>query len=103
MNDQQGVELEKPKVSKEKLQKAERPKSVEQLIYIGPNLPGGRLSKNTVFRGGLPVYLNDLLEQQPSIKDLIVPVSETAAAQEKTQMSGTPEFIAYQNLMTLRG
>ncbi|OBZ08254.1 hypothetical protein A7975_27375 [Bacillus sp. FJAT-26390] len=83
--------------------KTEKTEPVEQLIYIGPNLPGGRLSQYTVFRGGLPVYLSDLLEQQPSIKELIVPVAETAATQAKTNMSGTPEYIAYQNLMTLRG
>lgn len=103
MKDQQSVEQENPKAPKERQTKTDKPESVEQLIYIGPNLPGGRLSQYTVFRGGLPVYLNDLLEQQPSIKDLIVPVAETSSTQVKTLMSGSPEYIAYQNLMTLRG
>jgi len=102
MNDQQGAEQEKPKAPKERLPKPEKTEPVEQLIYIGPNLPGGRLSQFTVFRGGLPVYLTDLLEQQPSIKDLIVPVAETAAMQAKALQTGTLESIAYQNLMTLR-
>lgn len=99
MNDQKD-EME-PQAPKSK--KAPKPAPIEQLIYIGPNLSGGRLSQNTVFRGGTPAYMQDLLEQHPSIKDLIVPVAETAAAHAKTQLSGTPEYIAFQNLTSLRG
>jgi hypothetical protein len=77
-------------------------KADEQFIYIGPNLPRGRLTQFTVFKGGTPDYLSDLLEQHPQIKDLIVPVASTNDAQSKSQQSGTAEFESYQTLKALR-
>ncbi|GEB35306.1 hypothetical protein [Brevibacillus parabrevis] len=69
-----------------------------QLIYVGPNLPGGRLMQYTVFRGGVPEYLTDLFEKQPAIRQLIVPVRDLAAAQAKTGTPGTLEHALYQQV-----
>lgn len=71
----------------------------EQLIYIGPNLPGGRLSRFTVFRGGIPLYLKDLL---PKISKLIVPVAALSEALARVEKAGTAEYQAYQALITSR-
>lgn len=68
-------------------------------IYLGPNLPGGRLLQSTVFRGGIPVYLQPLLVEQPDVAALIVPVDEMAGAQARIVQTGTPEYVAYQSIL----
>ena len=70
----------------------------EQLIYCGPNLLGGRIMKYTVFRGGIPVYLNDLLEELPDIRELIVPISKLTDVQAKTLKQGTREYQLYNDI-----
>ncbi|QWU15679.1 hypothetical protein SAMN04487895_12724 [Paenibacillus sophorae] len=68
-------------------------------IYLGPNLPGGRLMQSTVFRGGIPAYLADTLAAQPEINDLIVPVDEMSGVQARIVQKGTAEHAAYQTLL----
>ncbi|MGG4447631.1 hypothetical protein [Brevibacillus porteri] len=70
----------------------------DQLIYVGPNIPGGRLMQYTVFRGGVPEYLNDLFEKQPAIQQLIVPVKELVAFQSQVGTPGTLEHTLYQQV-----
>ncbi|BFH15916.1 hypothetical protein WJ0W_003282 [Paenibacillus melissococcoides] len=72
--------------------------TIEQLIYVGPNLPGAGLSRFTVFREGVPAYLADVLEKQPAIKILIVPVAEMSATMTRVATPGTLEHSAYQEL-----
>ncbi|MEC0237751.1 hypothetical protein P4H71_25885 [Paenibacillus kribbensis] len=67
----------------------------EQLIYIGPNLPGGRLAKSLIVRGGFPAYLEDVAEKVPEIRQLFVPVSELAASKVALAMPGSALQIAY--------
>ncbi|OKP97782.1 hypothetical protein [Paenibacillus sp. P46E] len=74
-------------------------KRIAPLIYVGPNLPGGRLLQSTVFRGGIPVYLQPLLKEQPYVSALIVPVDEMSGVQEKIVQTGTAEFVAYQAIL----
>lgn len=68
------------------------------LIYLGPNLPGGRLMRSTVFRNEIPAYLEKLIDEQPAIAELIVPVKEMAALQANIAMKGSAPHTAYQNL-----
>ncbi|KAF6636507.1 hypothetical protein H6F38_04510 [Paenibacillus sp. EKM208P] len=67
----------------------------EQLIYIGPNLPGGRLAKYFISLGGFPGYLNDLAEKVPEIRDLFVPVAELSTANVALREPGTNQNIAF--------
>lgn len=69
---------------------------VPPLIYLGPNLPGGRMLHSTVFRGGIPEYLKPLLEERPDVAELIVPVEEMAGVQARISQKGTAEHAAYQ-------
>lgn len=78
---------------------ATEPERVAPLIYLGPNLRGGRLLQSTVFRGGIPVYLQPLLAEQPDVAALIVPVDEMAGAQARIIQTGTPEYGAYQAIL----
>ncbi|MFU1797376.1 hypothetical protein ACM1RC_26155 [Paenibacillus azoreducens] len=84
--------------------KQEKPRSeaqneqTKQLIYVGPNLPGGRLSRFTVFMGSIPKHLDDLLEKQPEIEHLIVPVEELSRALARVNAPGTLEHSTFQYL-----
>ncbi|MBB6670502.1 hypothetical protein [Cohnella nanjingensis] len=68
-------------------------------IYLGPNIPGGRLLQSTVFRNAIPAYLQPLIQEQPDIGALIVPVSDMADVQNRIVQTGTAEYVAYQNLL----
>lgn len=53
----------------------------EALIYIGPNLPGGKLFQFTVFKAGvLPKHTQDLKESCPALKFLFIKVSSLSKA-----------------------
>ncbi|MDF9845563.1 MULTISPECIES: hypothetical protein [unclassified Paenibacillus] len=78
---------------------AEVAERVTPLIYLGPNLPAGRLLQSTVFRGGIPAYLEPLLVEQPDVAALIVPVDEMSSAQARIVQAGTPEYVAYQAIL----
>jgi len=85
-------------------EKSTRPRAfsqgkVERLIYCGPNLPGGKLTKYRVFKGGIPEYLNELIDKCPEIKMLFVPVAELTRANRAVDTKGTPEQIAYEKVM----
>lgn len=69
------------------------------LIYLGPNLPGGRLLQSTVFRGGIPIYLQSLLDEKPDVAALIVPVDEIKGVEARIVQKGTSEYMAYQALL----
>lgn len=68
-------------------------------IYLGPNLPGGRLLQSTVFQGDVPKYLLPLLDGSPDVAALIVPVSDMSVIQGRIIKAGTPEYAAYQRLL----
>ncbi|OAZ43335.1 hypothetical protein [Paenibacillus polymyxa] len=67
----------------------------EQLIYIGPNLPGGRLAKYFISLGGFPAYLSDISDKVPAITELFVPVTDLSAAKVAMDQPGTTHNIAY--------
>lgn len=77
----------------------------EQIIYCGPNIPGGILQQYTVYKGSLPSYLNELFEKCPAIKRLFVPIEEFAKAEIAIKTKGTPEHSAFQEVLqfTLKG
>ena len=67
----------------------------EQLIYIGPNVPGGMLQRYQVFRGGKPEHLKDLFEKCPALQGLFVQVTDLAVAEKALGMAGTVENTLY--------
>jgi hypothetical protein len=75
------------------------PEKVVSRIYMGPNLRAGRLLQSTVFRGGIPAYLQPLLDELPDVASLIVPVDEMSGVQAKIVQVGTPEYGAYNAIM----
>lgn len=71
----------------------------ESLIYCGPNIPGGVLQRYTVFRGGLPIYLEELFEKCPAIKLLFVPVEDLARMEKAIAVKGSPENIYFNEVL----
>ena len=67
----------------------------EQLIYIGPNVPGGMLQRYQVFRGGKPEHLKDLFEKCPELQGLFVQVTDLAVAEKALGTAGTVENTLY--------
>ena len=67
----------------------------EQLIYIGPNVPGGVLQRYQVFRGGKPEHLKDLFEKCPALQGLFVQVTDLAVAEKALGTAGTVENTLY--------
>lgn len=64
-----------------------------QMIYIGPNLSGARLIHATVFRGGYPEYIKDILNQHPWFRNLFVPVGFYADSMKLVRTKGTALYI----------
>jgi hypothetical protein len=77
----------------------EEAKPVDRLIYVGPPLPGGKLNSFSIFKGGIPKYLDALIKEQPDLSALIVPVGEFARAREEVNTLGTALHAAYQNVL----
>jgi len=67
-------------------------------IYIGPTLPGGVLSANTIFKNGLPPHVEQLQQERPEIKNLIVPVSDLSGARQRIAGHGK-EAQAYREIV----
>lgn len=68
----------------------------KQMMYVGPNIPGGRLRSGQVFKGGYPPWCADLFEERPEIKELFVPVFEVMRVQKKLKEPGSNEARLYQ-------
>jgi len=71
----------------------------QQLIYVGPNLPGGRLSRFRVFREGIPPYLDDIIQDNPDLERLIVPLDIFPDVVKRVETPGTIEHAAATKLM----
>lgn len=76
--------------------RVEELKPVDQLIYVGPPLPGGRLNSFSIFKGGVPKHLDGLIKQYPELAVLIVPVGELTRAKKDVNTPGTTLYAAYQ-------
>lgn len=91
---------EQPQKPKTKVREKKSPQSAPSAtIYIGPTLGRGKLMQNTTFRGELPARVKALIEENPKLARLIVPVAKLAEASKRAATPGTPEYSAVQNLM----
>ncbi len=58
-------------------------------IYIGPSLSGARLSHATVFSGGYTVPVKELIDKNPWLERLFVPVSQYTEKMKELSTKGT--------------
>lgn len=82
-----------------KLGKPEQLEQPEQLIYCGPNIPGGMLQRYAVFKGGVPVHLGGLFDKCPAIKLLFVPVANLSRVERAIETKGTPENAYFNEIL----
>ena len=73
--------------------------SREQLIYIGPNIPGGVLQRYQVFWGGIPEHAKQIIEKCPAVKSLFVPVDGFAAAEQEISKAGSANNAMFKEIL----
>lgn len=67
--------------------KAVRKKKTEPRVYVGPTLPG--LAHLTIFRGeSFPAHVAEVIEKNPAVRGLIVPVSQLSEAVKAVSRKG---------------
>jgi len=75
----------------------------KQFVYIGPSVPNGSLIRNSIFSGELEKiesHLSSVLAQFPKVKNLIVPISQLAAASIEIEQSGNALNRYYKELIS---
>ena len=78
-----------------------------KLIYVGPQLPRGRLKTNTIFEGATREQiiaspeLAEVLKRYPLVKNMLVPVSKLAEAKQKIQAGGNALHKFYTDIASL--
>ncbi|WP_312523534.1 hypothetical protein [Anaerospora sp.] len=83
--------------SKQSKQKA--PAKAERLIYCGPNLPGGLLQRNVIFKGGISPHLKAVTSKCPEIKALFVKPEDLSRVNTALGQQGSLENLRYQAVM----
>ena len=74
------------------------PAKPERFIYCGPSLPGGLLQRYTIFKGGMPGHLNDVIGKCPAIKSMFVPPARLQAVTAAIQATGSLENLQYKEI-----
>lgn len=64
-----------------------------QMIYIGPNLSGGRLAHATVFSGGYPPHVAELINAHHWMALLFVPVEQYTEKLTERNRKGTALYL----------
>ncbi|NNV06215.1 hypothetical protein ETC03_07110 [Geobacillus sp. MMMUD3] len=73
---------------------SEQPKP---LVYIGPSLPGGLLTRYTIFSNGIPAHLQGYCEECLSFKQLFVPPERLALAENNLKDPTSAESVFYRD------
>ncbi|MBP1924594.1 hypothetical protein J2Z76_000447 [Sedimentibacter acidaminivorans] len=73
-------------------------KNIETLVYCGPSF-AGRLQQFSIYKNGIPPYIDKEMEKCPSISKLFVPISKLAITREKLRNQGSKENQLYQNIL----
>lgn len=84
-------------MTKVKEKRDTKTKEEQQLIYCGPNI-GLKLSKNTVYVGGIPKTIEKEIKECEEIKKLFVPIAKYVETKEKITEDGTIENLLYRTV-----
>ncbi|WP_113673752.1 hypothetical protein [Vallitalea guaymasensis] len=79
-------------------------KTYNHFTYIGPSLPGGKLKRNVVLCGSreeIKTYYQDVIEEYPPVKHLIVPVEKLGESREKVKQPGNILHKYYGDIINL--
>jgi hypothetical protein len=89
------VEQEKQEQKEEVVVEQEKADHQEALIYVGPSLPGGLLTKYTTFTNGISEHLKSHFEECPAFKQLFIPVSKLPAVENRLKDVTSAESVFY--------
>lgn len=74
----------------------------EALIYVGPTLRGGVLSRYSVFKHGeLPPHVKEIADEHKCIKSLLVPVSKLAQIENRLLDKTSVEAVRFAEAQTV--
>lgn len=78
----------------------------EKLVYVGPQLPRGRLKTNKIFEGTREQIIAspemaEVLKRYPLVKNMLVPVSKLAEAKQKIAAGGNALHKFYADIASL--
>ena len=87
-------------------QDAPQAEEAEKLVYVGPQLPRGRLKTNRIFEGTREQILAspemaEVLKRYPLVKNMLVPVSKLAEAKQKIAAGGNALHKFYADIASL--
>lgn len=90
----------------EAVQNAPQEAEPEKLVYVGPQLPRGRLKTNKIFEGTRDQILaspemEEVLKRYPLVKNMLVPVSKLAEAKQKIAAGGNALHKFYADIASL--
>lgn len=80
--------------------KTTTPAAPEQVVYVGPNIPGV-IRQDSVFTGGIPAHLTEKIKAIPAIEGLIIPLDSFAEARKERQ-SGKGRIAKIYNLVATK-
>lgn len=91
---------------KDTAQDAPQEAEPEKLVYVGPQLPRGRLKTNKIFEGTRDQILAsqemaEVLKRYPLVKNMLVPVSKLAEAKQKIAAGGNALHKFYADIASL--
>lgn len=89
------VEQEKQEQKEEVVVEQEKSDHQEALIYVGPSLPGGLLTKYTTFSNGIPDHLKTHFEKCSAFKQLFIPVSQLPEVENRLKDTTSAESVFY--------
>jgi hypothetical protein len=89
------VEQETLEQKEEVVVEQEKSDHQEALIYVGPSLPGGLLTKYTTFSNGIPDHLKAHFEKCPAFKQLFIPVSQLLTTENRLKDATSAESVFY--------
>jgi len=79
---------------------AETATTVEQLIYVGPNISSEHLNRFAIFKNGLPQHMDDTFTACPAIKKLFINIDKLSDVLEKINKTGTSYNTWYSQVQT---
>lgn len=100
------TEAEGPQNGQQAAQDTPQAVEAEKLVYVGPQLPRGRLKTNRIFEGTREQILAspemaEVLKRYPLVKNMLVPVSKLAEAKQKIAAGGNALHKFYADIASL--
>lgn len=93
---------EQETVQPEKKQETKKVKNIknenhEHVVYIGPSVKG-KLKNGTAYTRGIPKILEKMIQKEPAMKKMFVPISEIAEAQKQISDENSALNIIYKKI-----